>query len=281
MRKLKKNTKSGISLIALVITIIVLLILAGISIQMLTGENGIISRTIEAKEKTENTEIQENIELAYLKSEIEKYISDENSLNSIKAELEKNYGVGNVEVFDNQDGTYSIRIKGKIYDIDLNSKSVTASEYSNFKKIYLYNNGDECTDITGGWSRDGNWDAAYSILEATKLSDRIKFYGTDNIETLIATNNMIPFDEYNHICYELNSISTYSTYSNLRSRILKGPGTLGGENLIWAATGNYTQLGHVTYTLDISDVQLPGILVIHVGGVKNYKFELLSVWLER
>ena len=38
------NTKSGITLIALVVTIIVLLLLAGISIQMLTGDNGILQR---------------------------------------------------------------------------------------------------------------------------------------------------------------------------------------------------------------------------------------------
>lgn len=50
-----KNQK-GITLIALVITIIVLLILAGISIAMLTGENGIITK---ATESTTNTKIGE------------------------------------------------------------------------------------------------------------------------------------------------------------------------------------------------------------------------------
>ena len=44
----------GITLIALVVTIIVLLILAGISISMLTGQNGILNRAQEAKEKTED-----------------------------------------------------------------------------------------------------------------------------------------------------------------------------------------------------------------------------------
>lgn len=46
----KKN--KGITLIALVVTIIVLLILAGISISMLTGQNGILKKAAEAKEKT-------------------------------------------------------------------------------------------------------------------------------------------------------------------------------------------------------------------------------------
>ena len=40
--QMKKRYNKGITLIALVITIIVLLILAGISIASLTGENGIL-----------------------------------------------------------------------------------------------------------------------------------------------------------------------------------------------------------------------------------------------
>ena len=46
---LKKN--GGITLIALVITIIVLLILAGVSIAMLSGENGLLNRTTNAADK--------------------------------------------------------------------------------------------------------------------------------------------------------------------------------------------------------------------------------------
>ena len=45
--------QKGITLIALVITIIVLLILAGVSITMLTGENGILTQAKKAKEETE------------------------------------------------------------------------------------------------------------------------------------------------------------------------------------------------------------------------------------
>ena len=57
MKRLKQKLvkkESGITLIALVITIIVLLILAGVSIAMLTGENGIITQAQRAEEETEN-----------------------------------------------------------------------------------------------------------------------------------------------------------------------------------------------------------------------------------
>lgn len=54
MLNLKEESKNkGITLIALVITIIVLLILAGISISMLSGDNSILQRAAESKEKTE------------------------------------------------------------------------------------------------------------------------------------------------------------------------------------------------------------------------------------
>ena len=62
-KKFDKNKSAGITLIALVVTIIVLLILAGISIQMLTGENGILQRAVEAKENTEDVQLKEQAEL--------------------------------------------------------------------------------------------------------------------------------------------------------------------------------------------------------------------------
>ena len=47
-----KRNDIGITLIALIVTVIVLIILAGTSIAMLTGQNGILNRAKEAKEKT-------------------------------------------------------------------------------------------------------------------------------------------------------------------------------------------------------------------------------------
>ena len=56
--------EKGITLIALVVTIVVLLILAGVSISMLTGENGIITQAQEAKDDTEQARVQELVDLA-------------------------------------------------------------------------------------------------------------------------------------------------------------------------------------------------------------------------
>lgn len=59
-----KNQK-GITLIALVVTIVVLLILAGTSIAMLTGENGIITRAQNSNYANTEGEVRDKIELAY------------------------------------------------------------------------------------------------------------------------------------------------------------------------------------------------------------------------
>lgn len=63
MKKTQKN--NGITLIALVITIIVLLILAAISIATLTGKNGILTKANLAKTRTEEETLKEEIKLAY------------------------------------------------------------------------------------------------------------------------------------------------------------------------------------------------------------------------
>lgn len=60
--------EKGITLIALVITIIVLIILAGVTIATLVGENGIMKRANEATEKTKEANAEEQVELAVLGS---------------------------------------------------------------------------------------------------------------------------------------------------------------------------------------------------------------------
>ena len=66
------RNQKGITLIALVITIIVLLILAGVSIAMLTGQNGILTQANNSKTETTKAEAIERINLALnaVKSEI-------------------------------------------------------------------------------------------------------------------------------------------------------------------------------------------------------------------
>ncbi len=100
MRKKEK----GITLIALVITIIVLLILAGVTISTLTGENGIITQTSNAKEETIIGEEKEIIELATVQA------MGTNQYGDIeKSELENgldNYAEGNYQL--DGDGPFKV-----------------------------------------------------------------------------------------------------------------------------------------------------------------------------
>ena len=66
-----RENERGITLIALVISIIILLILAGITILAISGENGIIQRAVEAREETEKAEIIEQIQLDIADKQIE------------------------------------------------------------------------------------------------------------------------------------------------------------------------------------------------------------------
>ena len=65
IEKMKKYNK-GITLIALVVTIVVLLILAGITIASVTGEKGIIKEARTAKELSEKAALEELVELAII-----------------------------------------------------------------------------------------------------------------------------------------------------------------------------------------------------------------------
>ena len=67
---MKKENK-GITLIALIITIIVLLILAGITISTLTGENGLITKANEVKIETEKSAFREEIDLILVRAQID------------------------------------------------------------------------------------------------------------------------------------------------------------------------------------------------------------------
>lgn len=80
MERLQNNTiskkgsaESGITLIALIITIIILLILATVSIAVLTGDNGIIAQANQARIDTKVGEEKEQIALAYNAAVTDKY----------------------------------------------------------------------------------------------------------------------------------------------------------------------------------------------------------------
>ena len=77
MKKMKNQ--KGVTLVALVVTIIVLIILAGISINLVLGDNGIITIAKRAKENVELAKIEEETELNELYIQLEINGSDSSS----------------------------------------------------------------------------------------------------------------------------------------------------------------------------------------------------------
>ena len=108
-QKLKRS--KGITLISLVVTIIVLIILAGISLYLVLGDNGITEKAKEAKTVTSVATAQENLELLKSKILLDKF---EITLDDYLEELDKvkeEYQVDDIEKID--DKTAEIIVDGK------------------------------------------------------------------------------------------------------------------------------------------------------------------------
>ena len=124
---LRKGEERGITLIALVITIIVLLILAGISISMLTGENGILNQAAKAKDMTDISSIKERAELVKLGLQIDDWTKNNGGqleklalVSAIQKEFPGSTASGSVVTTDDR---YDIRV-----DNDLNITVVKHQE---------------------------------------------------------------------------------------------------------------------------------------------------------
>lgn len=80
--------QKGITLIALVVTIIILIILAGVSISMVVGDNGIITQAREAERETANATIASEKQMNALVDEMNQYLTGKNETEISIDELE-------------------------------------------------------------------------------------------------------------------------------------------------------------------------------------------------
>ena len=117
-QKFKRN--KGITLIALVVTIIVLLILAGISIAMLTGQNGILNRASEAQEKTGTAQTEELVKLS-VTGALTQGLGSLTDVN-LKTALNNNIGAGKYEISGDATSGWTVTVNGKEFKIDSTGK---------------------------------------------------------------------------------------------------------------------------------------------------------------
>lgn len=115
---MRKQKNKGITLIALIITIIVLLILAGVTIATLTGNNGILTKATEAKESTMVAKEKEEIQIAYESVTISK-LGGNITESELQNELDKNIPDKTI-VTENEDGTLNVLFKDteNSYNVD-------------------------------------------------------------------------------------------------------------------------------------------------------------------
>ena len=122
------KTNKGITLIALVITIIVLLILAGVSIAMLTGENGILTRANDASDDSKRAEIADKVNMAIQSAYADAVVESTTSPSIVVTDLEEIYRKDNTgETLDVTNSTLSgqteaatVTQDGKTYNVTLN-----------------------------------------------------------------------------------------------------------------------------------------------------------------
>ena len=122
------TNNKGITLIALVITIIVLLILAGVSIAMLTGQNGVLTRATDAEDDTQRAAIAEKVNMALQSAYADAVVANTTSPSIDTEKLESIYSSDNSgETLDITDGTLdgnpteaaTVTIDSKVYNVTL------------------------------------------------------------------------------------------------------------------------------------------------------------------
>ncbi len=213
----QKETQKGITLIALVITIIVLLILAGVSIAMLTGQNGILTQAQNAKTTTENKSAEEKVKLAVMGAR-----ADDGTLTVGKLRTElANYG-GTVE-----GNTFPVTatVDGKSFTVDDKGNVELAGEKQPVTREgievgdYVSYTPDTATEKT--YDADKLKKGGYTSTQTVKKEDlnwRVLRKNDDGSIDLIgdATGNSVYFSGslgYNNGVYLLNDICK-ELYSN-------------------------------------------------------------------
>ena len=119
---MKTKEMKGITLVALVVTIVVLLILAGVSINTVLGDNGIITKAKEVAETTRQASAEEDMNRLVLEYELAQ--SDETFEDFLKEKVNEGRINGTT---DNGDGTITIskKVDGKDYTITVKKPSAS------------------------------------------------------------------------------------------------------------------------------------------------------------
>ena len=179
------KTNKGITLIALVVTIVVLLILAGVSISMLTGENGIITQAQQSKLQTEIGKEKEYITLSVSAVKGEKISKgDTSEITSSELQIEMNKytdeatvtGSGTLTVTYESGRSYEIAQDGNIdSETDTGDGGNTSPDGVTIPEGFVY---------VGGKKESG-------IVISDDSADKDKYKGEDIVGTDVQGNQYV------------------------------------------------------------------------------------------
>ena len=254
---MKRTKQNGITLIALVITIIILLILAGITIAAVTSDNGIIKNANNAKEQTEISNEKEVVDRATIQA-----MSNNKRGNLVEDELQKQLdniagknktclinGLGEhiIVKFTDSDRYYLVDIDGNVKEYDYkqsieyyaNNGELKVGDYIDYNIENYKNDGLFAIDSTeSGYTTE----QIFNVKNYTGTW-RILYNGTENYGIQIISNsNVLGENEkikftgktgYNNFVQILNRISENYIEPNLakNSRSL-GSNPMDTENSI-------------------------------------------------
>ena len=182
MKKLQtKKSNTGITLITLVITIVVLSLLAGVSINTVVGDDGIIQKAKEAAETTRRASAEEEMNRLVLEYELAK--SDENFEDFLQEKINEGRING---ATDNGDGTVTIskRVDGKDYTITVKKPSSSAQSIKIKGKRVVAN--EDGTGENLGEASTSKGKTLYIMIDssisggATTVSPQVPYAVTEN-----------------------------------------------------------------------------------------------------
>ncbi len=160
----KMYEKSGITLIALVVTIIVLLILAGVTIATLTGDNGLLTKAQQVKEENEKASDRDKIAMAVSEAQIGENGYQKLNLNNLQEAIDNQFNDRDVVVSDNGYGTFKVGVNNKIYEI----KNGQIDEV----KVDLYiNNEEDLKNFRDDVNAGNTYEGKYIVLTSNITLD--------------------------------------------------------------------------------------------------------------
>lgn len=188
--KLKVNQEKGITLIALIVTIIVLLILSAITIAMLTGQNGILNRAAESKKTTVSTTLDEQVKLGVMEARVNG-LGTIASTTSLDSALKNNVGDGNYTLEETDTG-WKIIAGEKTYTLNKDGDmTIEQEEVSNKKAVSVgfLNSDDAKIDYKYFYFAGMNYkfDASVTYDDGSKDSNVV--WSVDNPEVATIDDN--------------------------------------------------------------------------------------------